>query len=52
MSRWRRGARFFGLGAAAFLVWLFAVWPPPAWYRSHFPRETAFMAMRRRQADP
>ena len=40
-----------GYSAAAFVVWLFAIWPPPAWYRHHFPRETAFMAMRRRQAD-
>jgi monofunctional biosynthetic peptidoglycan transglycosylase len=27
------------------------LWPPPAWYRAHFPRETSFMAMRRRQGD-
>jgi monofunctional biosynthetic peptidoglycan transglycosylase len=32
------------------LLWLVTVWPPPAWYRSHFPRETAFMAMRRKNA--
>lgn len=31
---------------AAFLLWLLAVWPPPTWYRSHWPRETAFMALR------
>lgn len=31
---------------ALFVLWLFAVWPPPLWYRSHFPRETAFMRMR------
>ena len=29
-----------------FAAWLFAVWPPPIWYRSHWPKETAFMAMR------
>ncbi|MES2305067.1 MAG: biosynthetic peptidoglycan transglycosylase [Gemmatimonadota bacterium] len=34
-----------------FLLWLFAVWPPPVWYAAHFPHETAFMAMRR-DADP
>ena len=38
------------LGSAAatalFVLWLFAVWPPPVWYRTHFPRETAFMRMR------
>ncbi len=45
----RRGAAAAGLAAAAFVVWLLAVWPPPAWYRAHFPRETAFMAMRRGQ---
>ena len=43
------------LGAVAaaglFVLWLFAVWPPPVWYATHFPRETAFMAMRR-SADP
>jgi len=26
------------------VLWLFAVWPPPMWYRTHWPRETAFMA--------
>jgi monofunctional biosynthetic peptidoglycan transglycosylase len=34
-----------------FAAWLFAVWPPPVWYRSHWPKETAFMAMRR-ASDP
>ncbi|MDQ2670012.1 MAG: transglycosylase domain-containing protein [Gemmatimonadota bacterium] len=29
------------------MLWLFAVWPPPLWYRTHWPRETAFMTMRR-----
>lgn len=46
-----RALRVLGFAAAAFVVWLFALWPPPAWYRSHFPRETAFMAMRRRQSE-
>jgi monofunctional biosynthetic peptidoglycan transglycosylase len=32
---------------AAFVFWLFALWPPPLWYRTHFPAETAFMRMRR-----
>jgi len=31
---------------ALFVLWLFAVWPPPVWYRTHFPSETAFMRMR------
>ena len=33
-------------GPALFAAWLLAVWPPPAWYRSHWPSQTAFMAMR------
>jgi monofunctional biosynthetic peptidoglycan transglycosylase len=47
-----RAWRVVAVATAAFVVWLFAVWPPPAWYRAHWPRETAFMAMRRGQADP
>jgi len=39
------------LAAGLFVLWLFAVWPPPLWYRFYFPRETSFMAMRR-HADP
>jgi monofunctional biosynthetic peptidoglycan transglycosylase len=31
---------------ATFLAWLLAVWPPPVWYQTHWPAETAFMAMR------
>lgn len=31
---------------ALFTLWLFAVWPPPVWYRTHFPSESAFMRMR------
>ncbi len=27
----------------AVLVWLFAVWPPPLWWRDHWPRCTAIM---------
>ena len=29
--------------AAVALVWLLAVWPPPVWWRDHWPRETAMM---------
>lgn len=29
-----------------FLAWLVAVWPPPVWYRTHWPAHTAFMTMR------
>lgn len=36
-------------GAGLFVAWLFAVWPPPVWYATHFPSRTAFMAMRNRE---
>jgi len=32
--------------AALFVVWLFAVWPPPVWWRDHEPRCTAMMRLR------
>lgn len=35
-----------GLCAGGFVFWLFAIWPPPLWYRTHWPRQTAFMAQR------
>jgi monofunctional biosynthetic peptidoglycan transglycosylase len=48
-SRWvGHLLRALGYATAAFVFWLLAVWPPPSWYRLHFPQETAFMAMRRR----
>src|SRR5882762_2646077 len=31
---------------ALFLVWLFGVWPPPIWWRTHEPRCTAMMRLR------
>jgi monofunctional biosynthetic peptidoglycan transglycosylase len=34
------------LAAVGFIVWLSAIWPPPLWYRTHWPAETAFMRMR------
>jgi monofunctional biosynthetic peptidoglycan transglycosylase len=34
-----------GIGA----LWLGFVWPPPSWWRTHWPARTAFMAMRSRQ---
>jgi monofunctional biosynthetic peptidoglycan transglycosylase len=34
-----------GIGA----LWLGFVWPPPSWWRTHWPARTAFMAMRARQ---
>lgn len=39
----RRVALGFGLVA---LAWLVAVWPPPVWWRDHWPRETALMRLR------
>lgn len=37
---------FLLLVPVLFAAWLLAVWPPPIWYRSHWPSETAFMKMR------
>ena len=41
------------LGAAAVVLlgagWLGFVWPPPSWWRAHWPARTAFMAMREGQ---
>ena len=28
-----------------FLLWLLAVWPPPVWYRTHWPAATEFMRL-------
>src|SRR3989441_9494144 len=40
----RRKLGRWALGFAAIaLAWLFAVWPPPVWWRDHWPRETALM---------
>ena len=38
--------RMAGLITGLGVLWLFAVWPPPIWFRSHWPAETAFMTMR------
>src|SRR6266480_1136267 len=44
-----RNLRRVALGTTGLvLVWLFGVWPPPVWWRNHWPRETAMM---REQAD-
>ena len=37
--------------ARALPLWLLAVWPPPVWYRTHWPSKTEFMRMRRRASD-
>jgi len=33
------------LPPALLLLWLFAVWPPPVWYRTHWPAQTEFMRL-------
>src|SRR5438094_3172630 len=39
-----RNLRRVALGTSGVvLAWLFAVWPPPVWWRDHWPRETAMM---------
>jgi monofunctional glycosyltransferase len=49
----RRVLRSLAVGGAAglavFAAWLLFVWPPPSWYRGHWPQQTAFQAMRARQ---
>lgn len=48
MAGWpRRALRAVLFGGGLFVLWLFAVWPPPVWYRTHWPAETAFQAQRR-----
>ena len=47
----RRLLRIAALVVILGVVWLFWLWPPPLWYRGHWPRETAFMAMRADQCD-
>src|SRR3989442_14981655 len=42
----RNGQRLaLGLAGLA-AIWLFGTWPPPVWWRSHWPRETAMMRLR------
>ncbi len=48
-SVWRRIGKAMLVAIGLFIFWLFAVWPPPLWYRVTFPRETAFQAMRRHE---
>jgi monofunctional glycosyltransferase len=39
-----RNARRWALGTAGVvLAWLLGVWPPPLWWRDHWPRATAMM---------
>src|SRR5438874_2133410 len=42
-----RNARRWALGTAGLaLAWLLGVWPPPLWWRDHWPRATAMMRER------
>src|SRR5439155_1438552 len=41
-KRRKRGRCALGFAAVA-LAWLVGVWPPPVWWRDHWPRETAMM---------
>jgi len=45
----RRIASFVTVAAGACVLWFGFVWPPPSWWRTHWPAQTAFMAMRSRQ---
>jgi monofunctional biosynthetic peptidoglycan transglycosylase len=42
----RTAVRWTAIAGGVFLLWLMAVWPPPLWYRTHWPAQTAFMSMR------
>ena len=42
----RIAGRVLLVTAALFVAWLFAVWPPPMWWRTHDPRCTAMMRYR------
>jgi len=42
----RRILLLVGIVGGLFVFWLLAAWPPPSWYRTHWPRRTAFMARR------
>ena len=51
MRLFRRAAASAAAAAAGFILWLGFVWPPPSWWRTHWPAQTAFMAMRARQLE-
>lgn len=43
----RKAVRRVALGLFTLaLIWLFAVWPPPVWWRTHWPARTAMMRLR------
>ena len=45
----RRLAQLLLAALALLVAWLWFVWPPPLWYRWAWPKETAFMALRRHE---
>jgi len=47
MGRKRKavGRALSGLSVLA-VAWLFGVWPPPVWWRTHWPSQTAMMRLR------
>src|SRR5947207_4177054 len=46
VAKARSAGRVLLVAGALFVVWLFAVWPPPVWWRDHEPRCTAMMQLR------
>jgi len=38
--------RILVVGLGLFVVWLVGVWPPPVWWKSHWPAKTAMMRLR------
>jgi len=42
-------ALILGTPVVAFAAWLLFVWPPPSWWRTHWPERTAFQRMRQHQ---
>ena len=46
MPQARIAGRVLLVTGALFVVWLFAIWPPPIWWRTHDPRCTAMMRYR------
>lgn len=46
---WRRLSVTAGIAGA---LWLVAVWPPPVWWRTHWPRQTAMMRWADRHSGP
>lgn len=52
MSTPRRLRRIATGALVAGTAWLVAVWPPPVWWRAHWPRQTAMMRWSARHTAP